>query len=189
MLLQNETEPVLQSLRFSAGGLTEAEAQKRLLQKGKQQKIKRPWVADARLLLQQFKSPLVLLLVFAVVLSAALGEYSDMGIVLVVLLITGILGFVQERNAGRAVQALQAMVQCKATVKRDGNVKDVLLDDVVEGDLVLLNAGDMIPADAVIVDANDLHVNESVLTGESFAVEKFCAVCFLFFQMKPEKVV
>ena len=130
-------------------------------------------MADVRLLLQQFKSPLVLLLVFAVVLSAALGEYSNTAIILTVLLITGILGFVQERNAGKAVQALQALVRSKATVRRDGKETDVPMEDVVEGDVVVLNAGDMIPADAVIVKANDLHVNESVLTGESFPVEKF----------------
>lgn len=189
MLLQNKKETVFLPLQLAADGLTEAEAEKKLLQKRKRQKIKKPWLADAHLLLQQFKSPLVLLLVFAVVLSAALGEYSNTAIVLMVLLITGILGFVQERNAGRAVQALQALVQCKATVRRSGKELDVLMEDVVNGDVVLLNAGDMVPADALILNANDLHVNESALTGEAYPVEKFAAALTVSSTVKPENTV
>lgn len=160
----------------STAGLSGAEAQRRLAVQRKHRDIQKAWLADALLLLQQFKSPLVLLLVFALVLSAVLGQYSDSLIVLAVLLITGTLGFVQERNAGKAIQALQALVHSKSTVRRDGKEEEVFIDDVVQGDIVLLHAGDMIPADAFIVEANDLHVNESMLTGESFPVEKVAAI-------------
>lgn len=160
-------------LNSSSGGLTEAEAKKRLDLQRKSGKIREPWKQDLLLFLSQFKSPLVLLLVFAVVLSIVLGEYSDSVIIFVVLLITGILGFVQERNAGKAVQKLQELVHSKAMIKREGREYEILIDDVVPGDIVSLNAGDIIPADSLILEANDLHINESVLTGESFPVEKF----------------
>jgi P-type Mg2+ transporter len=160
-------------LTSSANGLIETEAQRRLLERRKKQKILMPWHADIMLLFAQFKSPLVLLLVFAVILSMVLGEYSDSFIILAVLLTTGALGFVQERNAGKAVQKLREMVHTKALVRRNGIEKEILIDEVVPGDIALLNAGDVIPADAFILEANDLHINESALTGEAFPVEKF----------------
>jgi Mg2+-importing ATPase len=157
-------------------GLTETEAARRLSDQRRKLKINKPWYNDLLLLLTQFKSPLVLLLVFAVILSVVLGEYSDSIIILAVLLTTGILGFIQERNAGKAVQKLQEMVHNKATVKREGVEREVFIDEVVPGDIVVLNAGDMIPADSLIVEANDLHVNEAALTGESFPAEKFAGI-------------
>ena len=163
-------------LKTSSNGLTEVEAQKRLNEQRKKRRTSRPWYADLILLLSQFKSPLILLLVFAVILSLVLGEYSDSLIILTVLLTTGVLGFIQERNAGKAVQKLQELVHCKAMVKRDDSEKEILVDEVVPGDIVLLNAGDIIPADSYISEANDLHLNESVLTGESFPVEKFAGI-------------
>lgn len=119
----------------------------------------------------------MLLLVFAVILSIVLGEYSNSFIVLAVLVVTGALGFVQERSAGRAVQKIQELVHSKAMVKREGVEREIFIDEVVAGDLVLLNAGDIIPADSMILEANDLHVNEAVLTGESFPAEKFAGIC------------
>lgn len=161
----------------SLSGLTESEAEKRLALEKRALKKNKQWFSDVVLLLAQFKSPLVLLLVFAVILSVALGEYSDSLIILTVLLVTGILGFIQERNAGRAVQKLQELVHSKAMVRRDGVEEEVFIDEVVPGDIVLLNAGDIIPADSLILKANDLHVNEAVLTGESFPSEKLVEDC------------
>jgi len=154
-------------------GLKEAEAQQRLSEQRKKLKVNKAWYNDLVLLLSQFKSPLVLLLVFAVILSIILGQYSDSFIILTVILFTGTLGFFQERNAGRAVQKLRELVHSKATVKREEKEREIFIDEVVKGDIVLLNAGDVIPADALIIEANDLHVNESALTGESFPAEKF----------------
>src|SRR5207253_170695 len=110
-------------------------------------------------------------------LSLVLGEYSDSIIVLAVLFFTGMFGFIQERNAGHAVEKLQELVHSKASVKRDGTEKEIKIDEVVPGDIILLNAGDIIPADSFILEANDLHVNESSLTGESFPAEKFAGKC------------
>ncbi|MGZ3850237.1 MAG: magnesium-translocating P-type ATPase [Flavisolibacter sp.] len=166
-------EDLFTQLQTSLQGLTRAEASRRLkIQRGSQ-KIRKPWHNDLRLLFAQFKSPLVLLLVFAVGLSLVLGEYADSAIILTVLLAMGFLGFFQERNAGRAVQKLRELVHSRAAVRRDQQEIEIPVEEVVPGDIVLLNAGDMIPADAFILEANDLHVNESVLTGESYPVEKF----------------
>ena len=131
-----------------------------------------PFVTDMLLLIGQFKSPLVLILIFAVVLASALGEYTNSFIILGIILLSGLLGFWQERNASRALQELRAMVQVNATVMRSGTVKDISAAEVVPGDIVLLNAGDIIPGDSILLEANDLHVNEATLTGESFPAEK-----------------
>ena len=164
-------------LNSSLDGLTENEAKKRLDEQRKQHKVKAPWHVDFLLLAAQFKSPLVLLLVFAVIISLALGEYPNSFIILTILLATGILGFIQERKAGKAIQKLQELVRSKALVRRERNEKEILIDEVVQGDIVLLNAGDIIPADSLIFEANDLHINESALTGESFPIEKFSGEC------------
>lgn len=158
-------------------GLSENEANARLSRQRKANKTVQPWRRDAKLLLAQYKNPLVLLLIFAVFLSLILKEYSDGIIVLIVLLSTGIFGFFQERNAGRAVEKLRALVHSKVRVRRDGKEEDIPADEVVTGDIVLLSAGCMIPSDALILESNNLHVNESILTGEAFPVEKNSGTC------------
>ncbi|WP_423275093.1 cation-transporting P-type ATPase, partial [Escherichia coli] len=128
-------------------GLSENEANARLSRQRKANKTVQPWRRDAKLLLAQYKNPLVLLLIFAVFLSLILKEYSDGIIVLIVLLSTGIFGFFQERNAGRAVEKLRALLHSKVRVRRDGKEEDIPADEVVTGDIVLLSAGCMIPSD------------------------------------------
>lgn len=113
-----------------------------------------------------------MLLVVAVILSAFLGESSDAYIILFILLITGLLGFWQEVNAGRAFDQLERMIEMKHTVMRDGKPVEVETKEVVKGDVLALVAGDIIPADCRIIESNELHVNESTLTGESYPVEK-----------------
>ncbi|MGG7664273.1 magnesium-translocating P-type ATPase [Dyadobacter sp. BHUBP1] len=124
------------------------------------------------ILVNQFKSPLVLLLLVAVVLSAFLGEVSDTLIIGCIILASGLLSFWQEYKAGKAVEKLQKLISQKSTVFRDNTEQIVDAGDVVPGDVVLLKAGDMIPADCRIINSNELHVNESSLTGESFPAEK-----------------
>jgi Cation transport ATPase len=154
-------------------GLTEDEAFRRLQEQKKHDHFSRSHSNGLKLLFSQFKNPLILLLAFAALLSLILSEYSDSLIILTVLLTSGILGFFQERKANKAVQKLQALVHCTARVVRDGKEKDIPVDEVVKDDIVLLNAGDLIPADSYILNSKDLHVNESILTGESFPAEKF----------------
>lgn len=120
-----------------------------------------------------------MLLVFAVFLSVSLQEYAEGAIIAIVLLLTGVLGFFQERTAGKAVERLKQMARIKACVKRGNVIRDIYFEEVVPGDIVLLNAGDIIPGDACILESNDLHINEAALTGESFPVAKFAGSCLV----------
>lgn len=114
----------------------------------------------------------MLLLILVVILSAFLGDTYDAFIVLAILLISALLSFLQELHAGRAVEKLLQIIEVTHLVVRDGREVSVPAQEVVPGDVVLLNAGDLIPADCRIIESNELHVNESTLTGESFPVEK-----------------
>lgn len=162
---------LIKALNSSEQGLTAAQAKDRLKQSGVKGTPNR-FENDIRILLAQFKSPLVLILLGAIILALSLGDFTNSIIVLVILSLTGILGFIQERNAGRAIEKLQSLVRVTALVKRDNNMVTVPLAEVVPGDIVLINAGDIIPGDGRLISCNDLHVNEAALTGESFPREK-----------------
>ncbi|MCJ7445933.1 MAG: cation-transporting P-type ATPase, partial [Methanotrichaceae archaeon] len=165
-------EDLLKQLGTRPEGLTDSEAKQRLKQYGSN--IIRPRKeADIILLfLAQFKSPIILLLIFAAFLSIYLGQGIDALIILIIILISGLLGFWQERGAANSVAKLLAIVQIKVSVLRDGKEQDVPHEDVVPGDIVLLNAGDIIPGDSRIIKSSDLFVNEATLTGESYPAEK-----------------
>lgn len=127
---------------------------------------------EIRLLFRQFFNPLVLLLLIAVILSAWIGEASDTILILFILLASGLLSFFQELNAGRALEKLQSLIELKHDVLREGKAVQVPTLEVVPGEILTLNAGDVIPADCRIIESNELHVNEAALTGESFPAEK-----------------
>ena len=124
------------------------------------------------LLLSQFKSPIILILIFSASLSFFLHDSVDAVIILAIVLVSGLLGFWQERGAANAVQKLLLLVQVKATCERGGKTVEVRTEDVVSGDLVLLRAGGIVPADCRILESKDLFVNEAALTGETFPAEK-----------------
>jgi Mg2+-importing ATPase len=124
------------------------------------------------LFLSQFRSPLVLILIFAALVSAFVGEWADASIVLVVVLGSTMLGFVQEYRASNAVEKLRSRVTIKSSVLRDGQPQLLPSEQIVPGDAVLLSAGSLIPADGVVLEANDFFVNQAVLTGETYPVEK-----------------
>ncbi|TCR75598.1 magnesium-translocating P-type ATPase [Rhizobium sp. BK376] len=125
-----------------------------------------------RTLAAQFRSPLVLVLVFAAVVAAAFGEKHDAIIIGVIVLASCLLGFSQEYGAQRAVEALKRRVSLTTTVRRDGTSVILPANEIVPGDLIELSAGSLIPADAVILEAQDLNVSEASLTGETFPVSK-----------------
>ncbi len=156
----------------SATGLTGAEAALRLRAHGHNRLETSSVVQPLQLFARQFKSPLVLILVFAAVISMVTGEWVDAIIVLVIVLASAVLGFVQEYNAGNAVERLRRRILIKSKVLRNGVVCDIPAEEVVPGDVVLLAAGSLIPADGVLLEADDFFVNEAVLTGETFPVEK-----------------
>lgn len=124
------------------------------------------------LFFRQFKSPLMLLLAVAVSLSLFLGDRPGGFIMFVILFASGTLSFFQERNAGKIVNKLQALLSLKSMVIRSGTLIQISSSDILPGDILMLKAGDMIPADCLLIETNELHVNESALTGESYPVRK-----------------
>lgn len=159
-------------LTSGVNGIPIALAEQRISDQKRKLKIESRFERGLKLLIRQFANPLMLLLVIAVILSAVLGETSDTIIIGFIILATGLLSFWQELNAGDAVEKLRQLVEVKHTVIREGKQFTVNTIEVVLGDVVLLDAGDIIPADCRIIESNELHVNESTLTGESFPVEK-----------------
>jgi Mg2+-importing ATPase len=129
-----------------------------------------------RLLLGQFASPIVLILLGATILSCFLQDFTDAAIILVIVLASCLLGFWQERGAAGAVEHLLSLVEVKTRVLRDGTVVEVPLDQVVPGDVVLLSAGATAPGDCLLLEARDLFADEATLTGETFPAEKSVAV-------------
>lgn len=166
----NSIEELFAALQSGPAGLNHEQAAARL--KAKHERTYRPFQQDLVLLWRQFKNPLTLLLIFAVVLSAVLGEYTNSFIILGIISLSAVLGFWQERNAGHAVEKLRARVQVLATVQREGTSLDIPVKEVVPGDVVMLSAGDIIPGDGRLLASKDLHVNEAALTGESFPADK-----------------
>ena len=169
---QFDTNYWFTKLNSSINGLNENEAAERLYASKQNKKHYSALQKDFYLFARQFKNPLVLLLIGAVILSAFLGDHSDVFIILFIVLSSGILSFFQERNAGRVVEKLQSLIALKATVLRNGIIKEIIATEVVTGDIILLKAGDMLPADCLIIESNELHANEASLTGESYPARK-----------------
>ena len=165
-------EDLYKQVNSGVNGLSSQAAAQKLTQKQGALKTPSRLQREIKLFISQFTNPLVLLLVAAIILSAILGQVSDTLIILFILLATGTLSFWQELNAGRAVEQLQQMIQLKCTVIRDGKETVTDANKVVPGDILSLKAGDIIPADCRLIEDNELHVNESSITGESFPVEK-----------------
>jgi Mg2+-importing ATPase len=169
---QYNSAAIISELGSSEKGLSQKEAALRNIKKEGIKKKQPIWIKDTLLFLGQFKSPLTLLLVAAVILSAILGEKSDVVIILVILLATGVTGFIQERHAGIAVEKLRSMIRSTVTVLREAQIFKIFSETVVAGDILILAAGDIIPADCLLIEAKDLHVNEASLTGETYPALK-----------------
>ena len=163
---------VLAELGGTPGGLNTSEAQARLERVGPNALTPRRRATALTTFLHQFGSPLVLILIFAAAVAALAGEWTDAVIVIVIVVASAALTFFQEHTASNAVEALRAQVTIKATVVRDGRPQLVPAEHVVPGDVALLSAGSLIPADGVVLEARDFFVNQAVLTGETFPVEK-----------------
>jgi Ca2+-transporting ATPase len=153
-------------------GLSKAEASRRLMEYGPNELQAAHRISPWAILFEQFKNILVLILLIAVVLSAVLGHSIEAIAIAVILLFAVLLGFVQEYRAERAIEALKRMAAPTATVIRDGEEMDMPARDLVPGDIILIRAGDRIPADARLVEAVNLQIEEASLTGESVPVEK-----------------
>jgi len=165
-------EQLLSALHTTRDGLQQANAEQRLKQYGPNTIRAQQQATALRLLLSQFKNPLVLILIFAAIVSGFVGEWVDAGIVLAIVLGSTLLGFVQEYAASNAVEKLRSQVTIKSRVLRDGQTQMLPSEQVVPGDLVMLTAGNLIPADGIVLEAKDFFVNQAVLTGETFPAEK-----------------
>lgn len=160
------------SLKSSSSGLSQKEAQNILKQLGPNQVSSKKQVTPVRLFLNQFKSPIVLILLAATIISAFLKDWTDAIIVLMIVMGSALLSFFQEFSANNAAQKLKQQVSFKSTVIRDGLAVSVPSEEIVPGDLVLLSAGNLIPADGRVLEATDFFVSQAALTGETFPVEK-----------------
>jgi Mg2+-importing ATPase len=165
-------ENLMVALHTSKTGLKQADADNLIKQYGPNALKAKQQTTALGLLLRQFKSPLVLILIFAAIVSAFLGEWTDATIVLSVVLGSTMLGFVQEYRASNAIEKLRLQVTIKSNILRDGKAQLLPSEQVVPGDVVLLSAGSLIPADGIVLEANDFFINQAVLTGETFPVEK-----------------
>ena len=165
-------DEVLARLETSRQGLSSGEARARLVRHGPNVLKPKKRTDALTLLAAQFKSPLVLILVFAAGLAFLTGDRPDAFIILFIILASGLLGFWQEKGASDAVRKLIAIVQIEATAMRDGRPCDVPVEEIVPGDILVFKAGDTIPADCLLLDADDFFADEAVLTGETYPVEK-----------------
>lgn len=167
---------LLEQLQSHEQGLSQQEAEIRLKRYGHNRLHNHQAVSPWRLFLAQFKSSIILILLFATTVSFYLHDKLDALIILSIILVSALLGFWQENGAADAVSKLLAMVQIKVTVLRDGVGQELPVEQVVPGDLVQLRAGDVIPADCRLLTADNLFVDEAILTGESYPAEKDVAV-------------
>jgi Mg2+-importing ATPase len=163
---------LMEQLGTSPAGLTTTEAKRRLRLYGPNRLHAAKRTDALTLFLAQFKSPLIIILLGAVTLSFFLREPVDAVIIIAIVLLSSVLGFWQEKRAADAVKTLLAIVRIEARIVRDVVERDVPVEDVVPGDVCVLNAGDIIPGDAAILESKDLFVQEAALTGESFPAEK-----------------
>jgi len=159
-------------LETTPKGLTSEQAAKRLEIYGENVLAKAHKHSVVKDFFLHFKSPLVIILLIAAVISGFLGELANTAIILIIVIASIVLDYYQENKAEKAAELLKQQVTSTATVLRDGVRTEIKLPEIVPGDIIYLSAGDIIPADARVITAKDLFVNQSALTGESFPVEK-----------------
>ncbi len=170
-----DIQEVLRKLQTSTTGLSEDEALRRLKIYGYNE-LERKRVSALSIFARQFMSFLILILIIACIIALALGEFIDACTILAIVLLMGIMGFVQEYRAEKTLEKLQELASPVARVVRNGAITTVQARELVPGDIVLLREGDRVPADCRLIETEDLEVDESPLTGESTPVEKVADV-------------
>jgi Mg2+-importing ATPase len=171
-LARKRDAEIFRTLKSSGGGLSHAEAVRRLKQYGRNEFAERKRLRPLFIFFSKFKSPLLLLLIAAAIISGALGSRFEAGIILVIVFVSALIDFINTYRSARAAEALQEKVTITAAVSRGGAFEERNMREIVPGDVIALGAGDLVPADSVLLEAKDFFVNESVLTGESLPVEK-----------------
>ncbi|MEM2118120.1 MAG: magnesium-translocating P-type ATPase [Candidatus Bathyarchaeia archaeon] len=171
-LLSLPIDELLARLNTSMSGLSSEEVEERLRTYGYNELAKRKKRTDIINFLSHFRSPLIIILLIAGLIAGFLGEIINVAIIFSIVFVSVILDYYQESKAEKAAEALKEKVTTTATVLRDGAKQEVRLSEIVPGDIIYLSAGDIVPADARVIAAKDLFLNQSALTGESFPVEK-----------------
>ncbi|MEM3382819.1 MAG: cation-translocating P-type ATPase [Nitrososphaerales archaeon] len=168
-----EIDDVIKELRSDKErGLSEFEAKSRLITYGPNELLIEKKISPIKIFFKQFANILLGILLVATAISALIGEVIDAIVIFIIILFVVILGFIQEYRAERTLESLKKMLSPTCTVIRDGNEKEIAVKELVPGDIVILKSGDKIPADIRLIEAVNLQVDESSLTGESFPVEK-----------------
>lgn len=169
---QMETKDILEALKTSSDGLTCTEAERRLSEYGlnrlKEAKKKTPFL----ILLDQFKDFMILVLIGAAIISGVIGDPEDTIVIVIIVFLNALIGFIQEYRAEKALEALKAMATPVVTIRRDGKLEKVRSEDIVPGDIIILDTGMMLPADLRLIEVSRLKVMEAALTGESVPVDK-----------------
>ncbi len=157
---------------INTGGLTDMEAEARIRQFGPNELEKKKKASALTIFLSQFTDFIVLVLIAATVISFFLGEVIDASAILIIVILNAVMGFIQEYRTEKSLEALEKMSAPTARVLRGGALTELPSNMVVPQDMIYLEAGDVIPADAVLTECNNLMMNESLLTGESLPVQK-----------------
>ncbi len=173
---QLDPQYLFDKLQSSDMGLPEAEARERLRLYGLNKLVGDGKISWLRMFLNQFKSPLIYILMIAALVTVFLKEYKDAAVIAVILIFNALVGFIQEYKAEKHVQALKKMVVAKARVLRDGKELEINSEHLVPGDIVFLTSGARVPADIRLLKTIELRIDESLLTGESVPVEKMAGL-------------
>ena len=173
MWASKSIEQVLTELKVNPKtGLSDTEASTRLKSYGKNVLIAKKKRSVFSIFLDQLKDWLIYILIFAIVVTSFMGEYLDAIIILVVIILNAVLGVIQELKARNAIDSLKVLIAPKALVKRGGNITEIFSEDLVPGDILILDAGRFIAADVRLIETANLQVEESALTGESIPNSK-----------------
>ena len=173
---QKGVEDVFRELKTGKEGLSDAEAKKRLEKYGKNKIKEGKKISKLAIFLNQFKSFLIIILLIATVISFFIGEVIDAIVILIIVIFNAVFGYVQEFKAEKSIEALKKLTALKTIVIRNGKEKEVHSEELVPGDIVVIDTGTKIPADVRLIEAIELDVLESSLTGESTPVVKDVAL-------------
>ncbi|MGI5986024.1 MAG: cation-translocating P-type ATPase [Clostridiales bacterium] len=180
----SEVEDVLVETKSSRDGLSSEEAEKRLASDGKNKLAEGKKDSLIKRFFKQMSDPMIIILIAAALVSAITSSYSNEGfadvfIIMFVVIVNAVLGVYQENKAEKALEALQEMASATSKVLRDGKITVIKSEDIVVGDIVILEAGDAVPADGRIIDSKSMKIEEAALTGESVPVDKFIDMLYL----------
>ena len=165
-------ENILSEYNTSKNGLTENEALKRQEKYGLNVIEEKKPTPAVILFLSQFIDILIVLLLIAAAAAYLIGDVIDAGVIVLAVILNTVIGFIQEYRSQKAVESLKGLVIKKAVVKRDGEINEIASENLTLGDIVLLEEGNKVPADLILIESNNLNCDESNLTGESESVKK-----------------